>query len=254
MSNDREKSLWKELDTLAFLASTVAIVILTVAYFIIGGTKPSEENMWSLARTFALDIIANLIPAFLLFAGAYAFFRRIQALRSDQETEELASRVSDKILERLKEKETNVVADGMPPKSAPELEEDKELEHAISREFEITTKYFNDASDPQRIVVRFTNRGNNVIRVEKVKYSDTGLGLPALALLTSYRKEGGGHAILIPFASDKAEVLPGQNFIVELCLAQKWERDTINGWAGKWGYLKPDVVYNGQSVELFYSI
>lgn len=254
MNNEREKNLWKELDALAFWASTIAIIILAIAYFVIGGIKPSEESIWSLACSFAMEIIANLIPVFLLFAGAYAFFRRIQAMRSEQETEELVSRISDKILERLAERKTNNVAEGIFSQSIPEVEQGKELEHAISREFEITTKYFDDTSDPQKLVVRFTNRGNNVIRIEKVKYSDTGLGLPASSLLTSYRKEGGGHSIIIPFASEKAEVLPGQNFIVEMCLAQKWERDTINGWAGKWGYLKPDVVYNGQSVELFYSI
>lgn len=122
------------------------------------------------------------------------------------------------------------------------------------KEFAITDKHFDESAKPQKLVVRFTNRGNDVIRVQKVKYSETGLGLPATALLTEYRIEAGGRYTIIPFDARKSEVLPGQNFLVELYLAQKWEPNIINRYAGQWGYLKPEVLYHGKSIELFYSI
>ena len=102
MSDKLEKNLWKELDRIAFIASAVAIVLLCVAYYFIGLTNPTPGTSNFVLRAFMLDVIANLIPAFLLFAGSYAVFRRIQALRSQREVEELASTVSAKVMDPLK--------------------------------------------------------------------------------------------------------------------------------------------------------
>jgi len=248
MSEQREKDLWKELDRLAFLVSVLAVIILTIAYFIIAWTVPGADAL-NIAREFALEVIANLIPTFLLFAGAYALFRRIQTMKSDREIEELTSKVTAKVIQAL--------VDTAPPSASTpnseSLSEQDRFSLTVSGEFEITDKHFDDASSPQRIVVQFTNRGNNIIRVQKVKFSAT-RDLPDTALLTSYRKESGGRYIIIPFEPEDAEVLPGQDFVVELCLAQKWERNRINGLMGKLGYLKPDVIYNEQPVGLFYAI
>jgi hypothetical protein len=87
--------------------------------------------------------------------------------------------------------------------------------------FEITNKSFDDTSDPQKIVIRFTNTGYDPIQVRKILYSDKGLGLPQSALSTSYQKESRGR-YNIPFNPSQSEVLPGENFFVELHLAQIW--------------------------------
>lgn len=255
MSNKREKSLWKEIDKFAFLVSAAVPVILAVVYFVVAGARPSEGTIWSIARTLALDVIANVIPTFLLFAGSYLLLRHLQLLRSEQETEQLADRVALQVVEMLRKQPGGPsTAAGLLAESAPEQAEQKRLSRHIRGEFDITSKSFDDKSDPQRIVVRFTNRGSNVIHVRRIKYSDAGLGLPASALLTSYRMDGGGRHTIIPIDPAKSEVLPGQHFVAELCLAQKWDSDTIKGWAGKWGYLKTEVVYGDQEVELSYSI
>ena len=112
MSNNREKNLWKEMDRLAFWASIAAIVILTVIYFAIGRMKPDEESIWSTACVFVLDIIANLIPVLLLFMGSYALLRRIQAFRTEQETEELASKIASKVAGLLRTGHPANVAQG----------------------------------------------------------------------------------------------------------------------------------------------
>ena len=136
----------------------------------------------------------------------------------------------------------------------PAVDEDKDpLARQADEEFEITDKRFEESSSPQKLVIRFTNRGNNIIRVEKVKYSDTSLGLHESAILPSYRKESRGY-YAIPFDASKAEVAPGQDFLAEICLAQTWKREDIHRMTGKWGYLRLDILYMGKSVEVFNAI
>ena len=120
-------------------------------------------------------------------------------------------------------------------------------------EFEITDKRFDESATPQKLVIQFANRGSNIIHVKKVKYSDNSLGIPAAALAPSYRKEG-RQFFIIPFDESKAEVAPGQPFDVEICLGQTWKREDINRVAGNWGYLRLDVIYKDQVIELFNSI
>ena len=81
MENHRDAKLWKELDSLAFIASAVAIILLVVIYFFIAGdTKPSLPQN-DIVRMFLLDIISSLIPVFLLFAELHSvLISRIQWL------------------------------------------------------------------------------------------------------------------------------------------------------------------------------
>jgi len=125
----------------------------------------------------------------------------------------------------------------------------------LSNVFEITNKYFDDSSEPQKIVIRFTNSGTDLIQVKKILYSDTGLGLPASAISTPYGKESQGRHN-ISFNQSNSEVLPGKDFYVELYLAQIWKREDINKWAGKWGYLRIYATKGASSevIEGFYSI
>lgn len=119
-------------------------------------------------------------------------------------------------------------------------------------EFEIMSKSFDETSAPQKLVVRFTNRSiNNIIRVEKVKYSGNSLGLPSTSILTSYRKESQGYYLI---DAPNLDVMPGADFLVEVCLAQQWKREDIERVAGSWGYLRVDIIYRNQAMEIFNSI
>jgi hypothetical protein len=124
------------------------------------------------------------------------------------------------------------------------------IDSQVRDEFEITNKYFDEQSSPQRLIVEFTNRGNNTMHVQQIAYSDSGLGLPKTAVLSSYRKGERGK-LLIPFNKNNSEVLPGQPFTVEICLNQEWPRDDIYKLAGKWGYLHLDIGFKDQIAKLF---
>lgn len=97
MSQKRESNLWNELYFFQFIGASVVIVLLVAIYFIITFTNPNEGSNWAVARLLALSVIANLIPIFVLFTGSYALFRRIQTLRSERDTENLASKISSEI-------------------------------------------------------------------------------------------------------------------------------------------------------------
>ncbi len=130
---------------------------------------------------------------------------------------------------------------------------EKEPDIRLLYMLEITDKHFDDSSDPQKLVIRFTNSSSDLIEVSKVLYSDTGLGLPASALATSYRKESRGRYII---NQGESVISPNEDFFVEIQLAQKWKREDINKWAGKWGYLRIYVTIGTSSevIEGFYSI
>lgn len=125
------------------------------------------------------------------------------------------------------------------------------ISREIERELEIADNYFEEQSDPQRIVVRFVNRGANIIHIDKIKYSAD--KLPSSALASSYRRDSEGYH-LISFNQDEAEVVPRQEFQVEIKLSQKWRRADIDRIAGQWGYLRIVVTYADDEAELFYSI
>jgi hypothetical protein len=132
-------------------------------------------------------------------------------------------------------------------------EQETPLSRKARREFEIADKHFDDAKTPQRLVIRYANRGSTTVRVTRVKYSDSGLGLPSAALSPSYTRDSHGR-YMIPFDQQRAGVVPGQDFLVELELAQTWRRQDINRMAGQWGYLRIEALYGDEAVEMFYSI
>ncbi len=127
------------------------------------------------------------------------------------------------------------------------------LEFQARHEFEITNKEFDETVSPQKIIVEFTNRGNNTFHLQQVAYSQTGLGLPASALSLEYRKDSEGRYV-IPFDRNLSEVSPDEKFSVVMQLSQKWNREDINRLTGKWGYLHLSVIYKDEPVELFISI
>jgi hypothetical protein len=93
MEQKRERELLRELDKLAFIASGVIIAVLIASYFVVA----SNTELLPIVREFIQGIILNLIPIFLLFVVSYALFRRIQTIKSEHETDELAKRIASEI-------------------------------------------------------------------------------------------------------------------------------------------------------------
>lgn len=244
MPNKLEKKLWKEIGWLRFILAITVTIVLGVAYFAIWQWNTS---IW---RELYLGIIANLIPIPVVFILVYIAFRRIEELRSERDAEELADKVVLRLIEIAK---IQTATSGESRSSLERPIKFSQLEMKIHREFEITNKYFDNKSKPQRIVAQFTNRGNNVIHLKKVTYSDTGLGLPKSALSRIYRLDN-GRDILIPLDQGKSEILPECQYAVELCFDEKQDVSKINGWSGKWGYLHLELVYADETLNLQYSI
>jgi len=118
-------------------------------------------------------------------------------------------------------------------------------------EFDITNKQFDEKDRPQKLLIQFTNRGHTIIQVTRIKYSAK--QLPLSALLPSYKMQD-RHHYLIPFESSNSQVMPGENFLVEIGLGQIWQSENFNRMAGEWGYLRIEAIYDGKSVEKFTSI
>ncbi len=132
-------------------------------------------------------------------------------------------------------------------------DESKPIDNELRRAFRIVDKLFIEDVTPQKIRLVLLNSANNNIRVTKVKYSGNSLGLPDTAIADIYRRDEKGD-FYIPFDISKAEVLPGQNFIVEIQLGQVWPRNKINAITGNWGYLTINAIYKDQSSEWFKGI
>jgi len=235
MSNKRESKLWKEIGWLRFLLAIAATFILGGIYFMIWQWSTS---VW---RDLFLSITSGLIPVPLVFILAYIVFRRIEELRSERDVDELADKVMLKFAQALAEARVgnSNVANPVPQVSKLKLK--------IYDEFDITDRKFESTSGPQKLIFRFTNRGSNIIHLNKIEYSEKGRGLPKSALLKTYRV--GSKGVLIPIDQGNAEVLPGGEYMVELSLAQTYSIEAMNSLAGKSGYLTFEITYAGEVVD-----
>lgn len=97
MEESREKKLLQELDRLALVASIVSIIIFGVVYFVVA----NAPDIPLVVSEFVLGLILNLIPIFLIFIVSYLLIRRIQTIKSERETEDLASKVVDEFQQRF---------------------------------------------------------------------------------------------------------------------------------------------------------
>ena len=246
MDNKRESHLWEQMDRLIFIITILGLIILLGTYFFVA----NFENIDSTLRDLILNIITNIIPTFLLFIGAYLVLRRIEKLRSERDTDELADKVVLRLIEIAKVQASTAGGNSNFLDSLPEI---SELYLKLSRELDITNKFFDSKSKPQKLVVQFTNRGSNVIHLKKITYSDMVSGLPKAALSKNYRLDN-GRDILIPVEQSQAEILPERKYTIELLLDGKWDIDKINGWTGKWGYLHLELMYGDEIVNVQYAI
>jgi hypothetical protein len=101
--SNRERELWQQFDQLSFWVSAVAMILLAGAYYLISLTTPDPNSFWDIAKSFSLNVITNLIPVILLFIGSYALLKRIQKLRTEHETEELAEKISIMVASAIKD-------------------------------------------------------------------------------------------------------------------------------------------------------
>lgn len=239
MENKRETDLWKQIDGLIFIVSILGLIILVGAYFIIANL----ENIDTTLRELILSVITNIIPTFLLFIGAYLVFRRIEKLRSERDADEIADKVILRFIEFLKFQsnasgENNSFIDNLPEISESYLK--------LSRELEVTVKPFEAKSNPQALVIECLYRGRNIIRIKKVSYSGSKLGISDLS--KEYNLDDNGHRAVIPH--EKHEVISGEKFSIQLSLAKKWNKETIEDWFGKLGYLHFEIEDNNVNEDL----
>lgn len=130
---------------------------------------------------------------------------------------------------------------------SPDEKAREEVWHRVSSALEKTLSQFEEDTDPQKIVIGITNRSKDMfLRIRNVKFQHH--KLPDEALLPSYHKSDVSY-IAIPFDESAANLAPGNTFLIELKLRQKWESSHIERLKGELGFLILDVVYNGESVE-----
>lgn len=241
MPNKRETDLWQEIDKMIFIIAILGLIILIGAYFII----TNLGNMDVVLREFFTSIIVNIIPTFLLFIGAYLVFRHIEKLRSERDTDELATKVAFKLAQIFSEVQASVPNEG---NLLSQPKEFSELEMKLYREIEVIVKPFEPKLSPQKIIIECTYRGNSVIRFRKISYSGGKLGLSELS--KDYRLDNNGHNVLIPVLGNKTEILPGEQFVMELILAQRWPKETIENWFNNLGYLHFVIECDNEIVDL----
>lgn len=92
-SREPDHVIWTEIERIAFLSSVVAILAFTGLYFLVQ-TYMQKESPW---YDFLLGVITNIIPIFLVFLFSYVFLRRIQAIRSQQNSEQFISKISRQV-------------------------------------------------------------------------------------------------------------------------------------------------------------
>ena len=239
MNNKRESDLWKQIDRLIFIIAILGLIILVGAYFAV----TNLENIDPVLRDLILSVITNTIPTFLLFIGAYLVFRHIEKLRSERDTDELADRVVMRLLEIAKV-QSNTATDGS--NFLDDIPEFSELYLRLSRELEVTVKPFEAKSNHQKIIIECLYRGRNIIQIKKITYSGSKLGLSDLS--KEYKLDDNGHRAVIPH--EKQEVVSGEKFSIELALAKRWNRETIESWFSKLGYLHFEIEYDEETVDL----
>jgi hypothetical protein len=95
-SKTTTKALWEELDRIAYFSSIGACVFFSIVYFLLWFWNPAKDSFSVAIREFFLALITNLVPIFLIFALSYALLRRIQFIRSEQESDALATDIANK--------------------------------------------------------------------------------------------------------------------------------------------------------------
>ena len=92
---ERTKALLNEIDRLAYIVAIGLSTVLVFTFFLIQSWEPPKEL--AAVRELALALIPNLVSVLLIFAFSYALLRRVQSIKSEQESDELAGRVATEL-------------------------------------------------------------------------------------------------------------------------------------------------------------
>lgn len=84
-SQEITKHLLSELDRLAYRVSIILMIVLIGVYYLLWEYVPPNTR-FTFVRDLGLSLITNFIPIFLVFAASYVLFRKIQEIKSSQET------------------------------------------------------------------------------------------------------------------------------------------------------------------------
>jgi hypothetical protein len=243
MSTKHEKKLWDVVNWLQVLLSILVIILLGVAYFAVAKWQ-AIDDIW---RGFLLSIIGNLIPTFILFAGAYFLFRGLNDLRSEQNADEIAEKILTRLIESPKislnpKIPENNVSDPAKPKT-----KFSDLHMKLLREFDVVVKSFDSSATPQKLEIECNYRGDSTFLIKKATFS--GLTLNIKDDLIKYKLDNNGFHALI--RNDKQIVSPEQPlYTVELVLTAKWNIETIEKRLGNLGYLFFEIEHGAEVVNL----
>jgi hypothetical protein len=239
MSTKREARLWKELRWRDLLLAGLITIILIAGYFYIARLETLSVTL----QEFLLSIIANLIPTPLLFIVAYVLFNRLEELRSEKDADELADKVVEKLIAKV---QTTTSGESNNFLDAPF--QFSELYMRLSREFDVVVKAFEVKSNPQKLIVECTYRGENIIRIREISYSGKKLRVDDLS--KTYTRTNSGMNALIQRGND--EIMSGGHYTIDLILATKWHKDTMESWLKNkdLGYLHFEIEHGEESVNL----
>ena len=113
MNSGQTRRIFEFVNRFLILVAALVVVLLGALYLVVGLLlPPSSGGIGALIREFLTGICINLIPVFLIAVGSYFFLREYQSIKSDQETSDLAEKLS-------------VIVRTAPPRElAPDLEVD----------------------------------------------------------------------------------------------------------------------------------
>jgi hypothetical protein len=97
------RTLLQEVDRLAYVASIGLALAFSAGFFLLWMWQPSNESFWRVVREYALALIPNLVPVFVIFAFSYAFLRKIESIKSNYERRELAALIVTQTQNELRE-------------------------------------------------------------------------------------------------------------------------------------------------------
>jgi hypothetical protein len=133
------------------------------------------------------------------------------------------------------------IKDWKPPLS-PEEQQKRDLQLEVTQLLELPKVRFDEASEPQSIIVLATNKGREPIYVKHISF------LPYNQVVrVSYEYQRTSHGFVIPL--QPTTIAPGGQIEVQINLLGRFRNEEIEGLRGRLGAVRLDVVYRGVPLE-----
>ena len=214
------------------LGSILASIIITSIPLLIAGIYAFYQNIPQriLMIVLAVLISINYLATFLLF----------------QQQRSLRKSLQD---HNLLHSNANISKSGDDISKYLSLHANINTDTRLRDVFQLNDREFIEGSSPQKIILHFTNKGNDIIRIKEVRLSlYASNGLTASDVSSEYRVGKKGR-LIIPFDPSEAEMLPGKRFSVIINLAKRWDSKNINLLFGRLASLYIDLVYKDDLKE-----